>query len=252
MKIKTLPVSFKAGPEDGLNEGEFIVYPSTFTREPDSYGDVVAPGAFAEGIAKRKEAGVVLPGLFAHRLDDPDFYIASALSEEEDDHGWRIHGVFDPEPKAQKVYGLVKSGRVRELSFAFDTLEEGAVELEDGRKANELRKLETFEFSFVPIGANRDTSVVAVKANALAILDGLKAGRVLSAKNESELRAAYDSIGRVLDTLGNQDDDKANGPASSVKVEAGSAGKAEDQMPKFSSAKTRLLIDLALREAEIS
>ena len=50
MQEKSARVSFKAGPEDGLAEGEFIVYPSTFTREPDAYGDVVAKGAFAETI----------------------------------------------------------------------------------------------------------------------------------------------------------------------------------------------------------
>ena len=51
MKTKSVPVTFKTGPEEGLKDGEFIAYASTFTREPDSYGDVVAKGAFARGIA---------------------------------------------------------------------------------------------------------------------------------------------------------------------------------------------------------
>lgn len=202
MRIKSLPASFKAGPGDGLAEGEFIVYPSTFTREPDSYGDVVAKGAFEDTIQEWSESGNVLPGLYGHRLDDPDFYVAGAIEMVEDDHGWRIKGVFDLEsPKGRQVYRLVKGRRLNQLSFAYDVLEEGKVELEDGRKANELRKLKVYEFSFVPIGANQDTSVVAVKA----LAESLKAGRVLSAKNESSLREARDAIDSVLASLADDD-----------------------------------------------
>lgn len=215
MKIKSVPFSgVKAGPDDGLKEGEFIVYPSTFTKEPDSYGDVVAPGAFLEDLEAWKSSGNTLPGLFGHRFDDPDFYVASATDFGEDEHGWWVKGEFDLEsPKGPHVYRLVKGRRLNQLSFAFDILEEGAIELEDGRKANELRKLKVYEFSFVPIGANQDTSVVAVKALADATVDGIKAGRAISAKNESELRAAHTAIGNVLDTLGDSDDQegKASG-----------------------------------------
>lgn len=201
MKIKNVPVTFKAGPDAGLAEGEFIVYPSTFTREPDAYGDVVAKGAFLRGIAKRKESGIILPGLFGHRMDDPDFYVASALEETEDEHGWRIKGAFDLDsPKGPQTYRLVKSGRLRELSFAYDVLDGGMVKLDDGRDAYELRDLDVFEFSFVPVGANRDTSVVAVKSAIEALDAGLKAGQVLSAKHEETLRGALSVLdGAVTD-----------------------------------------------------
>ncbi len=163
MKRKSQPVKIKT--EGGeLALGQFIVYPSTFTRTPDSYGDVVAKGAFAKGIAKRKAEGHQLPGLFAHRMDDLNAYVAHAIDEGEDDHGWWVKGEFDlDDPAAAKVYKLVKGGRIRELSFAYDVLDAASVTLADGTKANELRDLDVFEFSFVPVGANRDTSVVAVK-----------------------------------------------------------------------------------------
>src|SRR5690606_34115772 len=123
MKIKELPVTFKAGPEDGLKEGEFLVYPSTFTREPDAYGDVVAPGAFLEDIEAWKSEGRVLPGLYGHRMDDPDYFVAGALEEGEDDHGWWVKGMFDLDsPKGPQVYRLVKGKRLNQLSFAYDTL----------------------------------------------------------------------------------------------------------------------------------
>lgn len=224
MKVKSVPVQFKAGPEDGLKDGEFVVYPSTFIRRPDAYGDVVAKGAFLDDIAGRKESGVVLPGLYGHRMDDPDFFIAAASEESEDDHGWRIRGEFDLEsPKGAQVYRLVKGRRLNQLSFAYDVLDEGSVELEDGQKANELRKLRVYEFSFVPVGANQDTSVVAVKS---AVDVVAKAGRALSAKNESALREARDSIDSVLKSLGDDEDGKA-APAAESHDQEKASGTAE-------------------------
>jgi HK97 family phage prohead protease len=265
MRVKQVRLGrddLKAGPEADadLQEGEFLVYPSTFTRTPDAYGDVVAKGAFSDGITKRKADGIALPGLFGHRMDDPHMYVATALDEGEDDHGWWVKGVFDlDDPTATKVYKLVKSGRLRELSFAFDVLDEGRVEIDgtgpDGKAgtANELRKLEVFEYSFVPIGANRDTSVVAVKSATDALVrtlrldgidpDGLKAGRVLSAKNEGALRSAYESIGAVLDALKNDDDAKA-GDGGSGNAEDPARGNADDP-DALKSARARLSLELA-------
>ena len=209
MKIKTLPIgAVKAGPDDGLQDGEFIVYPSTFTRKADSYGDVVAKGAFLDDIARWKDSGDTLPGLYGHRMDDPDFFVAGALDMGEDDHGWWVKGAFDLDsPKGPQVYRLVKGRRLNQLSFAYDVLESGKAEGDDGEPVNELRKLKVYEFSFVPIGANQDTSVVAVKA----LVDDIaaKSGRVLSAKNETALRDARDSIDSVLASLSDDENGKA-------------------------------------------
>lgn len=232
MQTKTARVSVKAGPADGLEEGQFLVYPSTFTKTPDSYGDIVAKGAFIDTIEAWKAAGNTIPALYGHRLDDPDFFVGGAIESGEDDHGWWVKGEFDLEsPKGAQVYRLVKGRRLNQLSFAYDVLEEGQVVLEDGTKANELRKLNVYEFSFVPVGANQDTSVVAVKANADAIADGIKAGRAISAKNESELRAAHESIGRVLAALEPTDEEKASGQAV-----AKSDASAEEPSPAKSPA----------------
>jgi len=199
MKVKSLPVAFTT---DGLKEGQAIVYPSTFTRTPDSYGDVVAKGAFARGIAKRKENGAVLPGLYGHRFDDPDFFVAAALDEEEDDHGWRVLVEFDLEsPKGAQVYRLVKSGRLRELSFAYDVLDAAMVKLADGTDAYELRDLDVFEFSFVPVGANRDTSIVAVKSAVDALVGGVdRFGGEKAADALTAAVAALDSASASLKT----------------------------------------------------
>ncbi len=242
MKIKNTlvaPARMKAGPEDGLDEGQFLVYPSTFTKTPDAYGDIVAPGAFLDDIDAWKASGNVLPGLYGHRMDDPDYFVAGALEEGEDDHGWWVKGEFDMDsPKGPQVYRLAKGRRLNQLSFAYDVLDEGQVTLDDGTKANELRKLKRYEFSFVPVGANQDTSVVAIKAIADAIksggvlLDGAKAGRVLSAKNEEAIRAAVASLEAVLKSLGTDD-------ASGGDAEEEDQSKASGHTPANDEARQR-------------
>lgn len=256
MKFKNVgidPKRVKAGPDDGLAEGEFVVYPSTFTRTPDSYGDVVAKGAFLQDIADLKASGNVRPGLYGHRLDDPDFFIAEGIDEGEDDHGWWVKGRFDLDhPKAAHVYRLVKGRRLTQLSFAYDVLDEGKVELEDGQTANELRRLKVYEFSFVPIGANQDTSVVAIKA---ARDIAAKAGRVISAKNETSLREALSSlelsasqIKNVLAALDEaHDDDGKAAPGPDAKTDPpGSVEERRSPSPADLSALQSIELDALL------
>lgn len=200
-RFKTSSVQFRAD-GDGLEEGQFLVYPSTFTKKPDAYGDVVAPGAFADTIAEWKDSGNVMPGLYGHRMDDPDYSVAYALDMGEDEYGWWVKGQFDLDsPKAEQVYRLVKSKRLNQLSFAFDVKEEGLVELDDGSTANELRKLKVYEFSFVPVGANQDTSIVAVKSAVEVLAGEVKSGRVISTKNEETLRSAYEQLDAAVASI---------------------------------------------------
>lgn len=209
MQIKSVALSeVKAGPEDGLSDGEFIVYPSTFTREPDSYGDVVAKGAFLDSIERWKSGEDVMPGMYLH---DPNQIVAAAIDMGEDDHGWWVKGKFDEDPESQKVYRLLKGRRLSALSFGYTTQDSGQVKLADGKSANELRKLDALEFSFLPKGfaANSDTSVVAVKALADATVGAVKAGRVLSAKTVETVKTAISALQSLLDAEPD-DDSKAS------------------------------------------
>jgi hypothetical protein len=60
MLHKDFGLEIKAVAEDGVIEG----YGSTFGGEPDSYGDIVMPGAFAESLVKHKRAGTISPATF--------------------------------------------------------------------------------------------------------------------------------------------------------------------------------------------
>ena len=158
MDIKTKTFDVKA------DNGTIIGYASTWIREPDSYGDVVAKGAFAECIAQIKAERKVLPLLFNHDGDDLSKYIGTVINLEEDDHGLKFEATFDATPEAQRARELTMDGRLAKFSFAYDIIEQGTVTLEDGREVNELRKLNIHEVSLVLYPANPDTSVVSVKS----------------------------------------------------------------------------------------
>lgn len=157
--IKTKTFEIKAD-----SNGSIVGYASTWTREPDSYGDVVAKGAFAECIARLKEEGRNIPFLWNHDAMNLKAFIGTVIDLLEDDHGLKFEAIFDDTEEAQRARQLAQDGRLCKFSFAYDVLEAGEITLEDGRKANELRKLNIHEVSLVMYPANADTSVVSVKA----------------------------------------------------------------------------------------
>lgn len=221
-KYKDFAVEFKDGEqEDG---GYIVAYASTWDREPDAYGDVVAKGAFTKSLEKHEAESNPIQFLFGHRTDDPMYNIGTVISAEEDDRGLLIEAKFDPSnEKAQYARKLVREGRLKKLSFAYDVIDQAPVVLADGRKANELRELDIFEVSLVPIPANQHAEVVLAKdAETAADRDhdpevekkeneeidekknetiSLKAGRVLSAKNQDDIEKAVALLNGVLSQL---------------------------------------------------
>lgn len=168
MNLKTKTIEVKA--EDN---GSIKGYAATWTREPDSYGDVIAKGAFAESIAAIKAEGKSVPLLWNHDSGNLKAFIGMVNDLEEDDIGLLFAASFDATDEAQRARELAADGRLCKFSFAYDVLDQGTVMLDDGREANELRKLNIHEVSLVMYPANRDTSVVEVKAaKAVNVLDG--------------------------------------------------------------------------------
>lgn len=152
--------TYEVKSENGMITG----YASTWTREPDSYGDIVAKGAFLDCIEKIKAEGRVLPLLFDHQGYNLNAYIGTVFNLGEDDHGLKFDATFDDTPEAQRARQLSMDGRLVKFSFAYDVIEQAEITLEDGRKVNELRKLNIHEVSLVLYPANPDTSVVEVKS----------------------------------------------------------------------------------------
>lgn len=173
-------------------------YASTFDRTPDSYGDIVASGAFTESLARwasLNEQGKYIPLLYGHNALDPDYNIGRVVSAEEDERGLLITAEFDMEnPKAAYVRKLVQEGRVYQFSFAYDVLKAGEIELEGGGKAYELQKLEIYEISLVQIPANQNATVEDVKSAS-------KAGRRNSKADEDTLKGVVEKMQKLLDDM---------------------------------------------------
>ena len=147
-------------PAEGTVEG----YAATFDRIPDAYGDVIKEGAFADSLKAWEQNGKPIPLLYGHSTDDPAYNIGKVVEAHEDGKGLYVVAQFDEEnEKAQYVRKLVKEGRLWQFSFAYEVLDGGTVELEDGTEAYELRKMNLFEVSLVQIPANQRAVVTGVK-----------------------------------------------------------------------------------------
>ena len=183
--------------------GTISGYFSTYDRIPDSYGDVIARGAFTETIQKRKESGHPFPLCWNHDLDQ---IIGSVNPDDiqDTDKGPLMTASFFNTPLAQEKREIVKSGVVYQFSFAYEILDAGPVTLEDGTKANELRKLELFEVSIVPVPANPRAEVTDIKA-----------GRRNSQKDADAIREAITLLQGVLGELEDIEEDPKDSDAKS-------------------------------------
>lgn len=235
-QTKDFRVSLKdAGEGEGGEEPQvarFEGYAATFDREPDSYGDVIAKGAFADTLKEHEDSGRKVPLLFGHVMDDPDYAIGT-VDASEDDRGLRVDGtIFLDTPKGGTVYKMLKRGQVDRMSFAYDVLDEGTVTLDDGTKANELRKLDLFECSIVTVPANQHAQITEVKEGRV----NEKIGRRNSKADEDTINSIKDAIAGVLDELQKVSDslDKLTGDDSDADNgdsgdDAGSEGDADAQ-----------------------
>ncbi|MFC5144286.1 HK97 family phage prohead protease [Streptomyces aureoversilis] len=223
MLTKDAPARVKAAGEgDGLGAGEFTAIVSVFGNE-DSVGDVVMPGAFADDLARWKASGDPIPVIWSHDWSDPFSHIGHVTDARESAGGLLVTGQLDLDnPKAQQVFRLLKGRRVTQFSFAYD-IEDGGWGERDGREVYELRKLKIHEVGPTLVGANQETELISAKARGL--VDGVKAGRVLSQKNFDALTEAYNAIGEVLAAA---EPDKAGAPSKNTPEESGQPGPAAD------------------------
>ncbi|WP_406709355.1 HK97 family phage prohead protease [Trueperella pyogenes] len=205
MQVKRVTAQIKADTGEALDNGQFVAYASVFGNI-DSYGDVVAKGAFGESLAAWKDSGNVIPVYFGHRMDELEYNIGHVIDAVEDDHGLLVKCQLDLDmPNGALAHRLIKARRLTQLSFAYDVLDSEDIEV-DGEPATELRKLKIYEVSVVPIGANQQTEFLDVKA----LETGVKAGRMLSQKNINSLVEARDAIDRVIQAAREAEEPKAD------------------------------------------
>lgn len=145
--------------ENGVIEGYF----STYDKTPDSYGDIIEPGAFTETFKRRKESGHPFPLCFNH---DFSAIIGAVDSVEDTEKGPFISAHFLDTQLAQDVRKMLLSGAIYQFSFAYDVLERRmpSKEEKDAGVENVLTELEVFEISVVTVPANQNAVATEVKS----------------------------------------------------------------------------------------
>lgn len=134
--------------EEGIIEG----YGSTFSKIPDSYGDIVDEGAFTKTI---KENSNNIVSLFNHYINDP--IGKPDLSVDKKGLYAKIKIVRGVQ-KAEETLLLAKAGVITQMSIGYNTVKES---WEKGIR--HLQEVRLFDVSPVVFAANPEAVIIGVK-----------------------------------------------------------------------------------------
>ena len=138
--------------------GVFKGYASTFNGPVDSFGDIVAPGAFADSLKQHQSDRSFPALLWAH---DQAEVLGRWTSLEEDAHGLKAIGKLTLETaKGKEAHALMKDGALG-LSIGFRPVKS---KYDHNSQTNTLSKIKLFEVSLVGIPANPAAKITNVKS----------------------------------------------------------------------------------------
>lgn len=150
MDIERKTVRFEVKDVDE-EEGTFTGYASTFSKHPDSYGDIVDPGAFKKTLQER---GNRIKILWNHM--EP---IGKPLELTEDEKGLLVKGKLSlGVQRAREVLSLMRDGVITEMSIGYNTMKET---WEDGIR--HLQEVRLWDVSPVIFAANPEALIIGVK-----------------------------------------------------------------------------------------
>lgn len=154
-------------------KGEFSGYASTFGGEPDSYGDVIAKGAYVDSLAEHVAKGTMPKMFWQHDSREP---IGKWLDAKEDDKGLLVHGKLNMGvQRSREAYELLKEGDIDGLSIGY-RIKEYSVDTDTDVWT--LEKIDLREVSVVSIGANESATIADVKSTrtVVGLIEKLGAG----------------------------------------------------------------------------
>ena len=140
-------------------DGEIVGYGSTFGGDPDSYGDVVNAGAFADSLAQHAAGGTMPKMLWQHDSRCP---IGKWTEASEDERGLLLKGQINMNvQQGREAHALLKAGDIDGLSIGYRLLEWSR---DEDDEVWYLEKLDLREVSIVTDPANERATVQEVKA----------------------------------------------------------------------------------------
>jgi len=184
MQTKDFGFTVKAISEEGQIEG----YGSTFGGPPDSQGDIVVPGAFANSLARHRREGTMPLMLFGHKANELPIGVWQDIVE--DGKGLRVEGQLElDDPIGQRVHRALKQGSIRGLSIGYDVKDVERDEKKPG--VTMLKELDLWEVSIVNFPANRRSIVTDVKAETIVLRNRAAAGDRLSRRELERLAKGF-------------------------------------------------------------
>jgi HK97 family phage prohead protease len=183
MKTRLRTLNFEIKSADTKADGvRYFEGYAAATNNVDSYGEILAPGCFAQDLPKFLADGFI--GGLNHNWDQP---IGRPVAAAEDQRGLYCRAELVDTPHAAECHTLIKAGVCRKLSIGFRSLTREFVDhLDDVRKywdsvsytptdedldrashgATILRRVRLYELSPVMKPANEACEITHVKAGA--------------------------------------------------------------------------------------
>jgi HK97 family phage prohead protease len=154
---KSFGLDVKAVSAEGVIEG----YASVFGGSPDSYGDIIAPGAFSDTLTQHKRSGTMPLMLWGHDASQPP--IGNWEDMAQDGKGlWAKGTIALDDPMGVRVHGALKRKAMKGLSIGFDN----AVREQDKKRpgVSTIMSLDLWEVSPVNFPAQVRAAVDNVKS----------------------------------------------------------------------------------------
>lgn len=131
---------------------------SPFGGEPDSYGDIIAPGAFSRSLSRHRAERTAPAMLWSHATDRP---VGAWDTMEEREDGLHVRGRLALNTEAgREAFEHLRAGSTTGLSIGFSVADGGA---ERDGWSRVLSDLELHEISLVTLPAARRARVTSVK-----------------------------------------------------------------------------------------
>ena len=188
----------------------------------DSYGDVIAKGAFAESLKEHMKAGTQ-PLMFLNHDMYGSLPIGKWVSMEEDDVGLKVTGELLDTTAGIDTYKALKAGAISGLSIGFRPTK-WSMGQKQGEPRRTLEEVDLVEVSVVTLPANMKARVKDVKSFAeqdMSVRDleqllrecGLTKSQAITVAGQFESKAdlstkadeqsTLDSIERLLNSIKN-------------------------------------------------
>lgn len=134
-------------------EGTFTGYAATFSKNPDSYGDIIDQGAFKKTLKEQKGRIKVL---WNHYPMEP---IGKPIELAEDDKGLFFKNKLTlGVQRAKETLALMKDGVITEMSIGYNTMKETWTE-----GIRHLQEVRLWDISPVTFAANPEAVITGVK-----------------------------------------------------------------------------------------